>query len=289
MSRYVYVNGRFAPYAAAAVHVEDRGFQFGDAVYEVCPVDDGRIVDEGRHLARLGRSMAEIGIAPPMAMTALGVVMRETVRRNRVRSGFVYLQVSRGTARRDFPFPPPATPRTVVCLARSLPLASADEKAKRGVSVRTMPDRRWGRPDIKSVQLLWPVLAKQAAKETGDAEAWLVDVQGRVTEGASSNAWIVTREGVLVTRAADDGILRGVTRSVLIDLLAREGIAFEERPFSVAEAKAAREAFLTSATNIVIPIVAIDGTPVGDGKPGPVSRSLRTLFPSAAEYTRAVW
>lgn len=289
MTRAVYVNGRFHDYASAAVHVEDRGFQFGDAVYEVCPVDGGRIVDEARHLERLERSLAELRIAPPMSRRALGVVMREAVRRNRVRLGLVYLQVSRGVARRDFAFPQPGTSPTLVCLARNLLAGSGEARAARGVSVKTVPDRRWGRPDIKSVQLLWPVLAKQAAKEAGATEAWLVDDEGCVTEGASSNAWIITKEGVLITRSADKSILRGITRSVLVDILKREGLAFAERPFTVAEAKAAREAFLTSATNYVMPIVAIDGEAVGDGRPGSFSLKLRSLFPSAAEYSEKIW
>lgn len=233
--------------------------------------------------------MSEIAMTPPMGRQALGVVMRECVRRNRVRLGYVYLQVSRGAARRDYSFPPAATPPTVVCLARSQASGSGEAKAHRGVSVKTVPDRRWGRPDIKSVQLLWPVLAKQAAREAGAAEAWLVDQEGFVTEGASSNAWIITAGGVLVTRSAEAGILRGITRSVLVDIIAREGLTLAERPFSVAEAKAAREAFLTSATNFVMPIVAIDGALVGDGRPGSFSLKLRALLPTAAEYSARTW
>jgi D-alanine transaminase len=284
MSRIVYVNGRYLPYAEASVHAEDRGFQFGDAVYEVCPIDRGRIVDEQRHLARLARSLAELSMPMPMSHAAFGQMFRHIVRRNRVTTGMIYLQVSRGQAKRNFLFPAPDTPMTVVCLARSYP--HSDATAERGIAVATVPDQRWQRVDIKTVQLLAPVLAKEKARAAGAVEAWMVDAQGLVTEGASSNAWIVTTDGTLVTRQATDGILRGITRTVILEVTTRDGIGFVERGFSVAEAYLAREAFVTSATNYVMPVTTIDGRNVGDGLPGPLTRKLRQAFFAAADYTK---
>jgi D-alanine transaminase len=283
MTRIVYVNGRYLPYAQASVHAEDRGFQFADAVYEVCEVKGGRLVDETRHMARLARSLSELGMPQPMAAGAWSRVLRETIRRNRVRDGLVYLQVSRGAGPRNFLFPPPGTGPTVVCLARSTSPAQQEAAAEAGIGVKTMPDPRWDRCDIKTVMLLPAALAKEAARAEGAREAWFFDAQGYVTEGASSNAWIVDADGRLVTRQADNAILRGITRTTLIDVLRREGVELVERPFTVAEAKAAREAFVTSATNIVMPVVTIDGQPVGNGAPGLLTQRLRSEFHTAAE------
>jgi D-alanine transaminase len=283
MTRTVYVNGRYLPYAQAAVHAEDRGFQFADAVYEVCEVKGGRLVDETRHMGRLARSLGELGIPQPMSQGAWSRVLRETIRRNRVRDGLVYLQVSRGAGPRNFLFPPAGTEPTVVCLARSVAPAQQEVAAEAGIGVKTMPDPRWDRCDIKTVMLLPAALAKEAARAEGAKEAWFVDHQGLVTEGASSNAWIVDGQGRLITRAANNAILRGITRTTLIDVLKREGLELVERPFSVAEAKAAREAFITSATNILMPVVAIDGQPVGNGAPGLLTQRLRSEFHTSAE------
>ncbi|GBD50097.1 D-amino-acid transaminase [Methylopila sp. Yamaguchi] len=277
MSRIAYVNGQYVRHADAGVHIEDRGYQFGDGVYEVCEVRDGRLIDEPRHLARLWRSLAELKIAPPLGEAALKIVLRETVRRNRVRDGIVYLQVTRGVARRDHYFPSNAAPALVVT-SRSADRAKADAMAEAGVKVITVPENRWPRVDIKSIGLLPNVLAKQQAKEAGAREAWFVDREGRVTEGGSTNAWIVTAEGVIVTRPADDGILRGVTRAAVIDMAEQLQMRIEERPFTVEEARRAKEAFNTAATAIVTPVIAIDGAPVGDGKPGPVALGLRRRF-----------
>lgn len=285
MTRIAYVNGRYRPYAEAAVHVEDRGFQLADSVYEVCAVQDGRILDETRHLARLERSLAKLSMPMPASAAALKRIIREVIRRNRVEDGAVYLQVSRGSTRREFVFPAKDTPQTVVCLARSHDPAKLVAAAETGVAVITAPDERWARVDIKTTQLLASVLAKETAKAQGAKEAWLVDRDGNVTEGASSNAWIVTKTGRLVTRALDGHILPGVTRSVVVDLAARLQLTIEERVFTVAEAAAATEAFLTSASNLVMPVTRIDGKPVGDGKPGRFSRQLREAFLSAAEQT----
>ncbi len=285
MSRIAYVNGQYVPHAQAMVGIEDRGFQFADGVYEVCEVRGGRLVDERRHMARLDRSLTELRMAHPMSPKALGLVMRETVRRNRVRNGIVYLQVTRGEMRRDFPFPPIGTRPSVIVTSRSHDNAKLEKQAAAGIAVVTVPDIRWQRVDIKSVALLPNVLAKQAAREQGAKEAWLVDGEGRVTEGASSNAWIVTRDGVLVTRPLQTGILPGITRSVVVDLIAREGLGFEERPFTVEEAYAAREAFVTSASQLVMPVVSINGRPVGNGAPGLVASALRRDYHSQAEFS----
>jgi len=279
MTRVVYVNGRFVPWHAATVHAEDRGFQFADAVYEVCEVRGGRLVDETRHLARLERSLGELGMGMPMSRASLGVVLRESIRRNRVRSGTVYLQVTRGAAPRDFLFPSADVAQTVVCIARPGRMAGAT----RGISVVTAPEMRWERCDIKTVMLLPAVLAKETARAAGAREAWFVDDDGLVTEGASSNAWIVTADGLLVTRPADTTILRGVTRSTLEDVARSLGLVVVERAFTVAEAHAAREAFITSASNIVMPVVRIDGADIGNGEPGAVALRLRQTFHDVAE------
>ena len=285
MSRIAYVNGQYLPHAHAMVGIEDRGYQFADGVYEVCEVRGGRLVDERRHMARLDRSLKALRIDHAMPPSALAVVMRETVRRNRVRDGIVYVQVTRGEMRRDFPFPPEGTRPSIVVTARSHDTAKNEKLAAEGIAVVTVPDIRWQRVDIKSVALLPNVLAKQQAREQGAREAWLVDAQGRVTEGASSNAWIVTRDGVLVTRPLSGDILPGITRSVVLDLIARQGLGFEERPFTVEEAYAAREAFVTSASQLVMPVVQIDGRPVGNGAPGLAASALRGDYHSQAEFS----
>ena len=285
MSRIAYVNGRYLPQHAATVHIEDRGYQFSDGVYEVCEVRGGCVIDQRRHLARLRRSLDELDIAMPMSETALAIIMRECMRRNRVHNGIIYLQITRGIARRDHGFPPPGTHPSVVVTARSIDFAGNERTAAEGLAVITVPDNRWQRVDIKSISLLPNVLAKQAARERGAKEAWFVDRDGQVTEGASSNAWIVTKGGKVVTRPADNGILRGITRSVLIDVIKAQGLEFEERPFTVAEAQAAREAFLTSASQIVMPVVRIDDRPVGNGAPGSVATALRAEFHRHAERT----
>jgi len=218
-----------------------------------------------------------------MKPAALSVVLHEVVRRNRVRWGIVYLQISRGVSRRDHAFPPAGTAPAIVITARNLDLTGAEKMAADGVAVISVPENRWARVDIKSVSLLPNVLAKQAAREQGAREAWFVDAQGRVTEGSSSNAWIVTRDGKVVTRQADHGILKGITRTVVLDAIAAQGLKLEERAFTLDEAYAAREAFITSASQIVLPVVKIDGRPVGNGAPGLIASALRRDFHSYAE------
>ena len=285
MSRIAYVNGRYLPMAHASVNIEDRGYQFSDGVYEVCEVKGGRLVDERRHLERLGRSLSELRIAMPMAVESIGVIMREVVRRNRVRWGIVYLQVTRGVARRDHAFPPASTRPGIVVTARNLDLASAEKAAAEGVAVISVPENRWERVDIKSVSLLPNVLAKQTAREHGAREAWFVDKQGYVTEGSSSNAWIVTKNNTVVTRHVDNGILKGVTRTVVLDIIAAQGLKLDVRPFTMDEAYQAKEAFITSASQTVMPVVKIDGRPVGNGAPGLLSSALRKDFHRHAEMT----
>jgi D-alanine transaminase len=283
MSRIAYVNGHYVPHRDAAVHIEDRAYQFADGVYEVCEVRAGRLIDERRHMERLKRSLRELRIAEPMGEASLGVVLREVARRNRIRDGIVYLQVSRGVAPRNHGFPDPAVRPAVVVTARRLDIAAAERRAAKGVAVVTVPETRWARVDIKSVSLLPNVLAKQAATEAGAFEAWFVDADGLVTEGSSSNAWIVTAEDVLVTAPADLGVLRGVTRTLVVEVAARLGLAFQERRYSLKEALAAKEAFMTSATSLVTPIVKVDGQMIGDGRAGALSRALRFHSRDAAE------
>ena len=285
MSRIAYVNGQYLPREHAMVSVEDRGYQFADGVYEVCEVRGGKLIDERRHMARLDRSLKELRIARPMSAKALSVILHETVRRNRVRDGVVYLQVTRGVARRDFLFPAADTPPAVVVTARSADPVKLEATAAEGIGVITVPDIRWQRVDIKSVALLPNVLAKQAARDKGAREAWMVDAQGRVTEGGSSNAWIVTRDGKLITRPLGQDILPGITRSVVMDLIKDQGLAFEERAFTVEEAYAAREAFVTSASQIVQPVVSIDGRPVGNCAPGLIASALRRDYHRHAEVS----
>lgn len=287
MPRIAYVNGRYVTHADAAVHIEDRGYQFGDGVYEVCEIARGFIIDMTRHLDRLDRSLSELSIGWPIARSALIVVIREVIRRNHVSDGLVYLQVTRGVAGRDHFFPSPDTRPSLVVTAKKIAPASYAHKAETGLKVVTAPENRWDRVDIKSVGLLPNVLAKQQARLAGAHEAWFVDKDGFVTEGASTNAWIVTKEGALVTRPANHGILRGITRATLLDAAARLGLKAEERAFTVAEAKAAREVFMSSATTIAMPVVAIDGETIANGHPGSITLSLRQIFFDVAEKSPA--
>lgn len=276
MSRIAYVAGHYLMHRQGAVHIEDRGFQFADGVYEVISVVAGHLVDEERHLTRLHRSLAELRIAPPIGDAALKIVIREVIRRNGVDTGIVYLQITRGAAPREHAFPKAAEPVLVVTSRRSRP--PDPRLGDDGIAIITIPDIRWQRCDIKSVALVANVLGKQAAREAGAYEAWQVDRDGQITEGTSTNAWIVTADGTVVTRAADTAILNGVTRLAIFDIIRRAGYRLAERPFTVAEAKAAREAFLTSTTADLLPVVRIDGAPVGEGRPGPLSQQLRAAY-----------
>jgi D-alanine transaminase len=276
MSRIAYVNGRYVPHAQARVHIEDRGYQFADGVYEVFAVHRGRLVGENGHMARLEHSLVALGIAWPMSARALAVVVREVARRNRVDNGLVYLQITRGVARRDHAFPANAKSALVVTARSAPPL---DKQAlRRGVGVITIPDIRWKRRDIKSTSLLPNVLGKQQAREAGAYEAWMVDDDGLITEGTSSNAWIVTRAGELVTRNAGFSILNGITRLAVLEAAGEAGVNFEERPFSVDEAHQAKEAFVTSSTSHVKAVTSIDGKSVGNGHVGELTSRILDLY-----------
>lgn len=287
MSRIAYVNGQYVLHTEASVHIEDRGYQFADGVYEVCEIREGYIVDITRHMDRLDRSLNELSIAWPVSRNALIHVIRETVRRNGVTDGMFYLQVTRGVAKRDHVFPAKSVPSSLVVTAKRVDRSLGTARAAKGISVITVPENRWERVDIKTVGLLPNVMARQKAKEAGAYEAWFVDDRGFVKEGAATNAWIITMDGVLVTRPAEFGILRGVTRTTLFDLAKKMNLRIEEREFSVDEAKGAREAFITAATTLVMPVVAIDGAPIANGSPGSLSLSLREAFFDVAEKIRA--
>lgn len=276
MPRIAYVNGRYLPHDAATVHIEDRGFQFADGVYEVVTVVGGKLADEEGHLTRLARSLDELRIPWPVMPPTLKMVMRQVVARNRVSNGLLYIQITRGQAPRDFKFPADAVP-TIVLTCRRTKFQSAKQVGE-GVPVITIPDIRWLRRDIKSVSLLPQVLGKQQAVEQGAFEAWQTDPDGTVTEGCSSNAWIVTEAGTLVTRPASNLILNGITRLSLIRLAGDLGIPFEERTFTVEEAYRAREAFISSASTFVLPVTSIDGRTIGNGQPGHLGRRLRQAY-----------
>jgi D-alanine transaminase len=280
MSRIAYVDGAYRPLSEPLIEVEDRGYQFADAIYEVWHVRDGALLDSEGHYARLERSLRELRIAMPMPRASLERVVAETIRRNRVRNGIVYLQISRGVASRDHFFPANTKP-VLVLTAKRLDIKALDARAANGVAVVTTPETRWARRDIKSTGLLPNVLARQGAREAGAFEAWFVDADGLVTEGTASNAWIVDAEGRLRTRDLSNALLHGVTRATLLRLARERQIPVEERGFTVAEALAAKEAFLSSAANIAVPIISIDGRAIGDGRPGPVARSLRDAYFSA--------
>jgi D-alanine transaminase len=278
MSRIAYVNGQYRDMRDATVNIEDRGYQFADGVYEVCEVRGGRIVDLPKHMERLQRSLRELRIDMPMSLDALAIIIRETARRNRVGYGIVYLQITRGVARRDHAFPTDPVKPSVVVTAKNLNYAKNQATAARGIGVITVAENRWPRVDIKSVALLPNVLAKQQAREQGAYEAWFVDDDGFVTEGSSSNAWIITRSGTVVTRSAESGILAGITRRVLLDVIASLQMKLEERPFTPEEAYGAAEAFVTASSQIVMPVVTIDGKRIGNGVPGPLALKLREQF-----------
>ena len=276
MSRVAYVNGRYVPFADAAVHIEDRGYQFADGVYEVMAVRNGRLADLEPHLDRLDRSLAELAMDTSMSRRALAVVLEEVVRRNRVINGIIYLQMTRGVAKRDHAFPDQSKASLVVT-ARDVPPRPAAILEK-GVRVITVPDIRWQRCDIKSISLLPNILAKQQAREAGAYEAWMVDQEDQITEGSSTNAWIVDDSGDLITRHLDNAILSGVTRMVVKDLAIKQQRRLVERSFTLKEAMQAAEAFLTSTTSFVTPVVQINDTPVGGGAPGSVTRALYDLY-----------
>ena len=280
--RIAYVNGRYLPHGQAAVHIEDRALQLGDGIYEVTNVIGGQPIDEDPHLDRMERSLRELGIAMPMGRAALKLVMREVIARNKIANGLLYLQVTRGAAKRDH-VPPKHPPRpTLILTMRAQDMAALAGRMEKGIAVSSQPDIRWGRCDIKTVQLLPNLLAKQAAKQAGAFEAWLVDRDGFVTEGASTNAWIVDTEGTVITRDLSNAILPGVTRRIMLDAMAEAQLKVVERKFTLAEALKAREAFISSATGAAVPVVAIDGQKIGNGSPGALTRRIHDLYATKA-------
>lgn len=281
MPHIAYVNGQYVPQSTAMVHIEDRGYQFADGIYEVCVVVNGCYWDMDGHLARMQRSLNELEMDAPMDMRALKVVMGEVVRRNRLKDALVYMQVTRGVAPRNHAFPPEGTAPSLVITARRFDFDQSDVKANHGIAVISQPDIRWGRVDIKTVGLLPNALAKEAATKAGAAEAILVR-DGVVTECSASNAWIVDETGAIVTHPKTNEILGGITRQTAIACAEELQIKVIERPFTLEEAKAAPEAFLTSATSFVMPIISIDGTRIGSGKPGPVALRLREAYKACA-------
>ncbi|QQG35415.1 MAG: D-amino-acid transaminase [Micavibrio aeruginosavorus] len=285
MPRYAYVNDSYIAHRNASVHIEDRGYQFADGVYEVIALINGDLADERGHLDRLERSLAELSIAVPLPRQTLLLKIKELIRRNRLRNANIYIQVTRGVAKRDFKFPDRTRPSLVIT---AWPFRfDGNTAVEKGAIAVSVPDIRWKRPDIKSVALLPQVLAKQAAAEKGAYEAWMVDSDGYVTEGSSSNAWIVTKQGKIVTHSATQSILRGVTRTAIIRICQELQMAFEERPFTLQEAYAANEAFNTSAVALIVPIVELDGYKIGSGQPGPVARRLYEEYRSYVKEGRS--
>ena len=277
VSGIAYVNGRYVPRRQASVHIEDRGYQFADGVYEVIAVKDGRLIDGDLHYDRLDRSLSELRIAAPCSRAVMGIVFDQVIRRNGIRNGIVYLQITRGVARRNHAFPPDGTASSLVVTASRL-LPPSPALVEKGVAVISLPESRWARPDIKSISLLPNVLAKQLAAEAGAYEAWFVDDAGRVTEGSSTNAWIALDGQEVVTPPLGSGILAGITRQSLLEAAKRANIRITERSFTIEEARMAQEAFVTSTTSFVLPVVSLDGQPVGTGIPGPVTRALLRAY-----------
>jgi len=282
MSRIAYVNGQYLPHRHASVHIEDRGYQFADGVYEVVPVIAGKFIDEAGHLDRLWRSMSELQITAPMKRHPMQLVMKEVIRQNGIVNGLIYMQITRGVAPRDHPFPSEAEP-ALVMTAKRISLDKSAQKAEKGVAVITTPDIRWSRCDIKSVSLLPNILAKQEAVEKGAYEAFQFDEDGFVTEGSSTNAWIVSQDGTLITRPTSHSILAGITRASLLELLKQRDIKIELRAFTVEELKSAREVFLTSSSSYVQPVVKVDDRVIGNGEPGSISSELRSVFKAYLE------
>ncbi len=277
MSRTAYVNGPYVPMGEAVVHIDDRGYQFSDGVYEVVSIRNGNLIDEDPHLDRLRRSLEELEAHPPMSRAALKVICRELMHRNRVKDALLYIQVTRGVAKRDHAFPAFVEPSLVIT-CRRFNFDAIKERSKVGIKVSSQPDIRWGRCDIKTTSLLPNILAKQAAREAGGFEALLVDENGYVTEGSSTNIWMVDNKGTLITRSTNDNILSGITRAALKDIAEKQQIKIEERAFTLEEVKAASEMFLTSATSGAMPIIAVDDAQIASGKPGPTASKLAEAY-----------
>jgi D-alanine transaminase len=282
MSRTVYVNGEFLPEEEAKVSVFDRGFLFADGVYEVTSVLGGKLIDFGGHAKRLERSLGELEMDSPVTTDELLEIHRELVARNDIDEGLVYLQITRGAADRDFAYPKAATP-TIVLFTQSKPGLSGNDAANKGLRVVSLPDMRWGRRDIKTVQLLYPSMAKMAAKKAGADDAWMVE-DGQVTEGTSNNAYIVKGRKI-ITRHLGTEILHGITRAAVLRFAREAQMEVEERAFTIDEAREADEAFITSASSFVMPVVEIDGAPIGEGAAGPIALRLREIYLEESQKT----
>lgn len=276
MDRTVYLNGSWLPEAEARVSVFDRGFLMADGIYEVTCVLGGKLVDYEGHAARLRRSARELSLPLPVTGDEMLALHRQIVERNRLDQGMVYVQLTRGAAERDFVYPPAGTPPTLVMFTQARDLLT-NQDAERGISVALLPDLRWGRRDIKTVQLLYPCMAKMEARRQGSDEAWLVE-DGLITEASAANAHIVNADGALITRDLSRALLPGVTRAAVLELAGRHGVRVHERAFTAEEARSAREAFITSSTNFVVPVISIDGAAVGAGTPGALTRHLRQTY-----------
>jgi len=285
--RFAYINGAYVHHNEAQIHIEDRGFQFADSIYEVISCIDGMLADERGHLDRMERSLSELNMGMPLPRKTMQIIMRELLRRNRIRNAAVYIQVTRGIAKRDFGFPPDDTKQTLVMTTRPLAFRNTPQH-QAGIKVITVPDIRWKRRDIKTTAMTAQVLAKQEAIEKGGSEAWMLDDDGFVTEGASSNAWIVTKAGVLITRPATGDILRGVTRTAADHVRNTLNLKMEERAFTVKEAQEAAECFVSAATVMIMPVVQINDKKIGDGKPGPVTEEIFKSYLSYIEKGKQV-
>lgn len=282
MPRISYVNGQYVPYHEASVHIEDRGYQFADGIYEAIGCIHGKLADEVGHLDRMERSLSELQMEMPVARRTLQFILREVIRRNKLKNCYLYIQVTRGVARRAFEFPAPETPQSLVVISGPF---NFDENpaVKNGVKVITVPDIRWQRRDIKTIALLPQCLAKQQAIDEGAYDAWMVDPEGFVTECSASNAWIVTKEGKIITRSVSNDILRGVTRTAIQKLSQEMNLVMEERSFTPQEAYDAVEAFATSATALIMPVIEIDGHKIGSGKPGDVTKNIYAEYRAYAD------
>ncbi len=283
MSRIAFVNGEYLPFEKSKVHIEDRGYQFADGVYEVFAVMNGMLVDYDAHLSRLIRSLSEINIKIPLSKRSLFIHISNIIKQNYVSNGLVYLQITRGVASRDFKFPKNIK-SSLVIIAKNISMNIYEDTFKKGITVSTTNDIRWKRVDIKSLNLLPPVLAKQAASELGSQESWMIDQDGFITEGSSSNAWIYI-DNLLITRPSTNSILSGITRGTLIRGLKKRKIKYKEKKFNLNDIKGASEAFITSATQHVMPVIKIDKIKIGKGIPGPKASEFKSAYMESLKLT----
>ena len=283
MSRVAFVNGEYVPMSNSKIHIEDRGYQFADGVYEVFAVINNKLVDYDDHIIRLQRSLSELNISKPLSIKSIFFHIANIIRENLITDGLIYLQITRGVASRDFKFPK-NTKSSIVIIGKNISFDKYDRSFKKGIKVSTTKDIRWKRVDIKSLNLLAPVLAKQSAFDKGCEESWMIDDDDYITEGSSSNAWIFLNN-TLITRPISNSILNGITRSTLIKALKKRRIKYQERKFNISDIKKADEAFITSATQYVMPVIMIDSIKIGSGKPGPKSIEFRNAYMESLKLT----